>query len=80
MQEQILTEWLNHPGTMALVRYLRRRKAPVVDSFLAGEAIPPHRQGKASGFHEIEVLLSKRADEVRTIFEGSKQEKTTCPT
>ena len=70
MQEQALTEWLVSPETQALVRYLRRRKMPAVDSFLAGQAVEPVTQGRAAAFYEVERLLSKPADEVRKVLEG----------
>jgi hypothetical protein len=70
MQEQALTEWLASPGTQTLVRFLRRRKAPVVGVFLAGQVVEPIAQGRAAAYHELEVLLTKPADEVRTILEG----------
>jgi len=73
MQEQVLTEWLVSPETQALVHYLRRRRAPAVDSFLAGAAIPEVLQGRAAAFHEIERLLTKSADEVRKIFERNEK-------
>lgn len=70
MQEVAWTEWLNSPETAALVRYLRRRKAPVAEAFLTGEAIPPLRQGRAAGYHELEIILTKPAAEVREILGG----------
>ena len=70
MQEQAWTEWLASPETQALMRYLHRRKAGVLGTFLAGEPVPAVQQGRGVAYHEIESLLIKPADEVRKILES----------
>lgn len=68
MQEVALTEWLNSPGTKALLAYLHRRQVATLQLFLVGETVHPVRQGRVAALHELERLLTSPVDNVRKIF------------
>lgn len=68
MQDRAWTEWLVSPETRTLVAYLHHRKAGTLETFLAGEPVPESRQGRAVAYHELEMILNKPADEVRTLL------------
>ena len=72
MREAAWTEWVNSPETQALIRFLRRRKAPVLDNFLAGNPVLPISQGRAAAFSELEVILTKPVNEIHDILGSAK--------
>ena len=72
-----LLEWLNSRETQLLRAVLRQRKTEALRLFLAGQPVDPVTQGRAAGYHDIEVLLGQPADEVKKILEeASKEQKT----
>lgn len=70
-----LVAWLDNPATKALLVCLRRRQAPTVVKFLAGNPVDPVEQGRAAALHEIEQLLSLPASEVERIFREALRER-----
>lgn len=58
-----------------LISYLRQRQAAAVREFLANSPVEPAIQGKASGFHEIEQLLTSGPDNVRKTVETALREQ-----
>lgn len=72
MREIALTEWLVSPETQALVSYLRRRKAGVLGTFLAGTPVDPVAQGRAAAYNELETLLTSPPEEVGKILGATK--------
>lgn len=74
MREADWTEWLNNPATKALQVFLRQRRAPTVQSFLAGAPVQPVDQGRAAASYELETLLTSPANEVKQILENALRE------
>jgi hypothetical protein len=68
MREQALTEWLNSQETQALIHYLRRRRAPIVNQFLAGMQITQMSQGRAQALYELETLFARPAEEIHAVL------------
>ena len=73
-----LLEWLNSRETQMLRAALRNRKTLALQHYLAGHPVDPLIQGRAAGYHDIETLLGKPADEVKQVLEeeASKEQKT----
>ena len=72
-----LLEWLNSRETQLLRAALRQRKTEALRLFLAGQPVDPVTQGRAAGYHNIEELLAKPADEVKEILEAASKEHKT---
>lgn len=74
MSEAELREWQDSPLTKTLLLCLRQRKAAILQTFLAGQPLDLVAQGRASALHEIELLLTKPAADVKKVFETALRE------
>lgn len=77
MQAANWAAWRDNPETKALLAYLRRRQAGVVQTFLAGNPVDPKTQGQAAAFHELEKLLTAPVDKLKEALETALKEPKT---